>query len=160
MTIRGGGSPRDDRAAPAGRATMAHRLGRGDPRLGAAQSTGEAGSRSGTVSASDLARRGTRGRGAGSLRFIVLLLLAAAVVLALLATVGRPIVRGIVVDIAGDNPSALGIGFVADMVREDLGSAMTDPAGSNAADVPFVVAPGDTAGKIANRLVEAGELRG
>jgi UPF0755 protein len=138
---------------------MAHRLGRGAPRLGAAPSTGEAGRRTGTVSASDLARRGTRGRGAGSLRFIVFLLLAAAVVLALLATVGRPIVRGIVVDLAGDNPSALGIGFVADMVREDLGSVMTDPAGSNAADVPFVVAPGDTAGTIANRLVEAGVLR-
>ena len=159
MTIRGGGSPRDDRAAPAGRATMAHRLGRGAPRLGAAASTGEAGPRSGTVSASDLARRRTRGRGAGSLRFILFLLLAAALVLALLATDGRPIVRGIVVDLAGDNPGALGIGFVADMVREDLGSALTDPAGSNATDVPFVVAPGDTAATIGTRLVQAGVLR-
>ncbi len=159
MTIRGGGGPRDDRAASADRATMAHRLGRGAPRLGAPPSTGAAGPRSGTVSASELARRGTRGRGAGSLRFILFLLLAAAIVLALLATVGRPIVRGIVVDLAGDNPSALGIGFVADMVREDLGSAMTDPAGSNAADVPFVVAPGDTAATIGTRLVQAGVLR-
>ena len=159
MTIRGGGSPRDDRAASDGRAAMAHRLGGSSSRLGAAASTGEAAPRSGTVSGTDLARRGTRGRGSGSLRFILFLLLSAAVVLALLATVGRPIVRGIVVGFAGDNPSALGIGFVADMVREDLGSALTDPAGSNAADVPFVVAPGDTATTIATRLVQAGVLR-
>ncbi len=159
MTIRGGGSPRDDRAAPAERATMAHRLTTASRRRGADPSTGGAGPRSGTVSASDLARRETPGRGSGSLRFILVLLVGAAVVLALLGTVGRPIVRGIVVDLAGDNPSALGIGFVADMVREDLGSALTDQGGSNAADVPFVVAPGDTAATIATRLVQAGVLR-
>ena len=159
MTIRGGGSPRDDRAAPAGRGTMAHRLGRGSQRLGDDRSNGAAASRSGTVSAADLARRGTRGPGSRTLPFVLFLLVAAACVLALLATVGRPVVRGIVVDLAGDNPSALGIGFVADMVREDLGGALTDPAGSNAVDVPFVVAPGDTAATIATRLVQAGVLR-
>ncbi len=156
MTIRGGGSPRDDRAAAAESTAMAHRLGREATPRGA---TGEAPPRSGTVSASELARRGTRRRGSGALRFIVFLVVAAGLVLALLATLGRPIVRGVVVNLAGDNPSALGIGFVADMVREDLGSALTDPAGSNAADVPFVVAPGDTAATIATRLVQAGVLR-
>ena len=159
MTIRGGGSPRDDRAAAGEHASMAHRLGDGDARPGPARSRGRGALRSGTVSASELAGRGSRGRGSGSLRFILFLLLAAGLVLGLLATVGRPIVRGVVVDLAGDNTSALEIGFVADMVREDLGSALTDPAGSNAADVPFVVAPGDTAATIATRLANAGVLR-
>ena len=158
MTIRGGGSPRDDRAATGEHASMAHRLGDG-VRPGPAGSSGRGALRSGTVSASELAGRGARGRGSGSLRFILFLLLAAGLVLGLLATVGRPIVRGVVVDLAGDNPSALEIGFVADMVREDLGSALTDPAGANAADVPFVVAPGDTAAMIATRLASLGVLR-
>ena len=129
MTIRGGGSPRDDRAAAGEHASMAHRLGDGEARPGPARSRGRGALRSGTVSASELAGRGSRGRGSGSLRFILFLLLAAGLVLGLLATVGRPIVRGVVVDLAGDNTSALEIGFVADMVREDLGSALTDPAG-------------------------------
>ncbi len=159
MTIRGGGSPRDDRDALPERSSMAHRLGDVAGRRGPARATREAMGRSGTVSASELAGRGPRGRVAGSLRFILFLLLAAGLVLAGLATVGRPIVRGVVVGLAGDNPSALGIGFVGDMVREDLGRALTDPAGSNAADIPFVVAPGDTAATIATRLATAGVLR-
>jgi UPF0755 protein len=89
----------------------------------------------------------------------LLLLLGAGLVLALLVTVGRPVVRGVVVGVAGDNASALGIGFVADMVREDLGSALTDPAGPDATDIPFVVQPGDTAATIAARLASAGVLR-
>jgi UPF0755 protein len=90
---------------------------------------------------------------------VLFLLLAAGLVLALLVTVGRPIVRGVVVGLAGENPGALGIGFVADMVREDLGSALTDPAGSDTTEVPFVVEPGDTTATIAARLVDAGVLR-
>jgi len=68
-------------------------------------------------------------------------------------------VRGVVAGLAGDNPSALGIGFVADMVREDLGPILTEPAGPGTADVTFVVQSGDTATTIANRLVSAGVLR-
>ena len=132
MTIRGGRNPRDG--------------------LGA-------GPRSGTVSAREMARRRTSGGGPRPLRFALFLLLGAGLVLALLVTVGRPLVRGVVVGLAGQNPSALGIGFVADMVREDLGSTLTDPAGPDATDVPFVVEPGDTTATIAARLAGAGVLR-
>jgi UPF0755 protein len=93
------------------------------------------------------------------LRFVVFLLVGAGLVLAVLVTVGRPLVRGVVAGLAGDNPSALGIGFVADMVREDLGPILTEPAGPGTADVTFVVQSGDTATTIANRLVSAGVLR-
>jgi UPF0755 protein len=87
------------------------------------------------------------------------LLLGAGLVLAVLLTLGRPIVRGVVVGMAGQNPGALGIGFVADMVREDLGSALVDPAGPSTSDVPFTVEPGDTTVTIAARLAAAGVLR-
>ena len=162
MTIRGGGNPRDDRGATPERPSMAHRAddtATQPARFGRSRSTGGSGPRVGTVSAHELSKRRGGGSGRAMLRFVLLLLLAAGLVLALLVTVGRPIVRGVVVGLAGQNPGALGIGFVADMVREDLGSALTDPAGSDTTDVSFVVQPGDTAATIAARLVDAGVLR-
>jgi UPF0755 protein len=111
------------------------------------------------VSARELAGRRGDGGGPRPLRFLLFLLLGAGLVLALLVTVGRPLVRGVVVGLAGENPSALGIGFVADMVREDLGPNLTDPAGPDTTDVPFVVEPGDTTATIAARLAGAGVLR-
>ncbi len=159
MTTRGGGSPRDDRGPAPERPVMAHPLREPVGRPGRWRSAAAAGRRSGTVTASELAGRRRGGRGSGSLRLVLFLLLAAGLVLALVVTVGRPIVRGVVVGLAGENPSALGIGFVAEMVREDMGSALTDPAGPATADVPFVVEDGDTAATIAARLVSAGVLR-
>lgn len=159
MTIRGGGNPRDDRGAAPERPSMAHRPGAAAPASRHTRLTGGSAPRSGTLSASELARRRRGGNGGGPLRMVLFLLLGAGLVLALLATVGRPLVRGIVVGLAGQNTGALGIGFVADMVREDLGSALTDPAGSDTTEVPFVVEPGDTTATIAARLVDAGVLR-
>jgi UPF0755 protein len=159
MTIRGGGNPRDDRGAAAERDAMAHRLGSDRQSSSGTRSRLGHGPRGGTVSASELAQRRGSGGGHGWFRFVLFLVLAAGLVLAGLVTVGRPLVRGVVVGLAGENPGALGIGFVADMVREDLGSALTDPAGSATTDVPFVVEPGDTAGTIADRLSKAGVLK-
>ena len=50
---------------------------------------------------------------------------------------------------AWDNPSALQLGFVEDLVREDLGSALTAPASDDATTVEFVVEPGDTPATLA-----------
>ena len=159
MTIRGGGNPRDDRGAAPERPLMAHRLDEVATQPPPTRSTGGSGRRSGTVSASELAQRRAGGSGRATLRFVLLLVVAAGLVLALLVTIGRPLVRGVVTGLAGENPGTLGIGFVADMVREDLGAALTDPAGSGTTDVPFVVEPGDTTATIAARLVDAGVLR-
>lgn len=159
MTIRGGGNPRDDRGAAPERPSMAHRPGDAATRPRRSRSTGGSGLRSGTLSAHEMSRRQRGTSGPATLRFVLFLLVAAGLVLALLVTVGRPIVRGVVVGLAGQNPGALGVGFVADMVREDLGPALTDPAGSDTTDVSFVVQPGDTTATIAARLVDAGVLR-
>ena len=159
MTIRRGGNPRDDNGSATERPSMAHRPGEAVQDAGTQPSARRSARRSGTVSSSELARRSGGGTGGGLLRFAAFLLVAAGLVLVVLATAGRPIVRGFVAGMAGENPSALGIGFVADMVREDLGPVLTEPAGSDATDVTFVVQSGDTAVTIADRLVVAGVLR-
>ena len=55
---------------------------------------------------------------------------------------------------AEDNPAALRIPFVADMVREDLGPALTAPASGSADEIAFIVQAGDTPRTIAPRLAE------
>ena len=159
MTIRRGGNPRDDGEFASGRSTMAHRPGEAVPDPGPSRAPRLSARRAGGRSSPERARGGGAGTGGGLLRFGVFLLVLAGLVLVVLFTVGRPLVSGVVAGMAGENPSALGIGFVADMVREDLGPVLTQPAGSDATDVTFVVQPGDTAASIADRLVVAGVLR-
>jgi len=103
--------------------------------------------------------RGGRGGGLGGLlRFVAFALVLGALVLVALVTVLRPVVSGAIVGWASDNATALGIPFVADLVREDLGSALTSAPSSDATDVEFIVAPGDTARGIATRLQAQGFL--
>jgi UPF0755 protein len=102
--------------------------------------------------------RGRR-RGPGIFRFLLFALVLAAFVLGALATVLRPLVAGAVVDWAAENPSALRLPFVADLVQESLGDSLTKAPGVESDSVLFTVAPGDTAGGIADRLRAQGFLR-
>ena len=70
----------------------------------------------------------------------------------------RPVVNGAVVGWAADNPAALRLPFVADIVREDIGPGMDRPASDDPAQVGFTVDDGDTASTIAARLEEEGFL--
>lgn len=100
-------------------------------------------------------RRGGRGSGlVGLLKFLVFSLVLAAIVLAVGLTALRPLVNSAILSWAADNPAALRIDFVAELVREDLGAAMTRPASDDPAQVEFVVLSGDTAASIAARLEE------
>lgn len=102
-------------------------------------------------------RYGDRRGGLGGLpRFVAFLFVLAAVVLVVMATVARPLVRMVVVPWAEGNPGALQISFVADLVREDLGSQLTAPAGTDTTAVEFGVQSGDTPAGLAPRLAEAG----
>jgi UPF0755 protein len=94
----------------------------------------------------------------GLVRFILFIGVLAGIVLVVALTVLRPVVAGAVVDWAADNPSALRLPFVAGLVREDLGKAMTDPPSADPAQVEFAVLEGDTAASIAARLQEGGFL--
>jgi UPF0755 protein len=140
MSIRGGRGPRDSYD------------GGGDYRNGY-QRTGRYGRGPGDQRKYE--RYGSRNGGLGGvLRFVVFLALLAGGVLLVMVTVARPLVRAVVVPWADDNPAALRIPFVADMVKEDIGDALTAPASGSANEVTFVVEEGDTPQTIAPRLAE------
>jgi UPF0755 protein len=102
-------------------------------------------------------RYGDRQSGVGGVvRFLVFLFVLAAVVLVVMATIARPVLRAVVVPWAWSNPSAQEIGFVSDLVREDLGAALTAPASTDPTEVEFVVDPGDTPATLAPKLAAAG----
>ena len=145
MSARGGRGPREPMPLPAddGRRPNGYRR------------TGRYGR--GPGDQSRYSRYGTRGGGLRTiLGFILFLFALAAVVLLVMVTVARPVVRLVVVPWAEGNPSALRISFVADLVREDLGAALDRPAGTNAAEIEFKVDPGDTPATLAPRLEAAG----
>jgi UPF0755 protein len=146
MTIRSGGRPRDRRAAPA------HPY---DPEAYATDTIPE-------FSEAVPRQRNGGGRGGGGLvgflKFLIFALVLAAIVLAVALTALRPAVGTAVMAVAEDNPAALQLPFVADIVRENLGAALTTPASTDAAQVEFLVESGDSAKAIATRLETEGLL--
>jgi UPF0755 protein len=151
MTIRSGRGPRDDAPQAQPMDPDAHdddgregrRVGR-DVRRGNGNGYGNGyGER--------------RGGGVGGfLRFLVFALVLAFIVLATLLTVLRPVVASAVVDWAYQNPGALRIPFVTDLVRENLAGALTSPASNDATEVEFTVNTGDTPQLLAPRLEAEG----
>jgi UPF0755 protein len=100
-----------------------------------------------------------RGSGFGGLlKFVIFALVLASVVLVVALTALRPLVKDVVLDVAEDNPAALQLPFVKDIVREDLGTALTKPVSDDPTQVEFAVEQGDTARSIADRLEGNGLL--
>lgn len=144
MTIRSGGRPRDGRA-PARPY---------DPDAYATESVPEF---------SEPVPRRSRGGGGdhgvvGFLKFLIFALVLAGFVLAVALIALRPMVSNVIMGIAEDNPGALQLPFVKDIVRDNLGPALTNPASSDPTQVEFQVNQGDTASAIANRLETEGLL--
>ena len=116
MTIRSGGRPRDRRA------TQARPY---DPDAYATETIPEF---------SEAVPRGRRGSGRGGpggsfvgfLKFLVFAVILAIVVLAVVFTALRPVVSDAIMGIADDNPAALQLPFVKDIVAERLGPASDD----------------------------------
>jgi UPF0755 protein len=156
MTIRSGGRARErSQARPADPGTYdetwqpeyAADTGRGG---------GRGGGRNGGYNGWD---DGRRRRGIpGILKFLVFALILGGIVLILLITALRPLVRDAVVGWAADNPAALGVPFVKDLVKEDLGTKLTDPASADTTQLAFVVNQGESASVIAKRLQDEGFL--
>lgn len=93
----------------------------------------------------------------GVLRFLLFAGVLAGIVLIVLLTALRPVVRAGIVGWAWDNPgSIMRFPFVGDFVREDLGAALTTPAGTDATETVFVVNPGDDIFALAPRLRQDG----
>ena len=148
MTIRSGGRPRDRRTSTARPY---------DPDAYATETIPE-------YSEPIPRNRGGGGGGRGGnglvgfLKFLVFALVLAAIVLAIALTVLRPVVGGAVMSLAEDNPAALQLPFVKDIVAENLGDALVTPASTDPAQVEFLVEQGDTAKSIAARLEDEGLL--
>jgi UPF0755 protein len=160
MTIRSGGRPRDTRQAH----PQAHPAEHGthdepwEPDYGGAHDDGYAYGNGYGNGRNGRNRRGSGGGMGGVVRFLAFALILAAVVLVAFVTVLRPVVQGAVVGWAADNPGALGITFVADMVKADLGDKLTEAASDDPEQVPFQVGSGETAATIAARLEDQGLL--
>jgi UPF0755 protein len=151
MTIRSGGRPRDERQAHPMVEPTHDEPWEPDYRRSSGNGSGPNGNGYG--------RRGRGGGGlGGALRFLLFALVLAAIVLTILLTLLRPLVRGAVIDWASDSPGALGVPFVADLIREDLGDKLTKAASTDDAQVRFIIGSGESATTIASRLEEDGFL--
>jgi UPF0755 protein len=153
MTIRSGGRPRDPRDPDGSREPHAHPY---EPDAYATEYIPEAyePSRRGNYGGPSR-RNGGGGSGImGIVKFLVFALVLAGFVLVVSLTALRPLLNSAILSWASDNPAALNIEFVADLVKEDLGAALTTPASTDPAQVEFTVLEGDTAGTIATRLEE------
>ncbi|HEX6867255.1 MAG TPA: endolytic transglycosylase MltG, partial [Candidatus Limnocylindrales bacterium] len=146
MTIRSGGRPRDGRAQPV------HPY---DPDAYATDTIPE-------FSEPAPPRNGNGGGHGGGhgiiglLKFLVFALILGGVVLAVGLTALRPVVASTVMTVAEDNPAALSLPFVEEIVRENLGAALTEPVSTESTQVEFLVESGDTARTIGSRLEDQG----
>jgi UPF0755 protein len=93
----------------------------------------------------------------GFVRFLLFAGVLAGVVLIMMLTALRPVVQKGVAEWAWSNTWAITrIPFVAGFVRDDLGDALTSPAGTDATVGVFVVNPGDDVAALATRLFADG----
>ena len=145
MTIRGGRGPREEQAHPMEPGSWDTQQPEWETRRGA---NGYRNGRDG--------RNGGGGGLGGFVKFLVFTLILAAVVLGLLLTVLRPLLASAIMDWAYDNPSALRLPFVTDLVRENLGDRLTKPASADATEVEFEIIAGDRIDSLATRLSQEG----
>src|SRR6266550_1310436 len=153
MTIRSGGRPREPRDA------QAHPF-EADAYATEYVPEGFEPSRRGSGRGNSGRRGRRRGGGfVGLLKFLAFALVLAAIVLVVALTALRPVVNSALLSLAADNPAALRLPFIADLVEADLGPALVEPMSSDPAQVEFVVDPGDTASTIATRLQAQGLIK-
>ena len=91
----------------------------------------------------------------GFIKFLLFTGALAGIVLLVLLTAMRPLVRAGIVGWAWENPSSITrFPFIAEFVREDLGESLTARAGGSSTEAVFVVNPGDSIYLLAPRLRE------
>ncbi len=95
----------------------------------------------------------------GILKFLVFAGVLGGIVLIALLTVFRPLARAGVVDWAWQNQWAITrLPFVADLVKEDLGSTLDAKAGTDSTETVFTIESGDTITTITPRLLQGGYI--
>lgn len=161
MTVRGGGGPRrvgrSGQAGDDGRAR--HILDTGWDDDGNPNDDVPNGV-AGTVSLGQLAYERRRGRPNQVARFAVFALVLGAVVVGGLFLFVRPLAAGAITNWAAENSTALKVPFVADIVRGELGTSLTQPVDAkDRTAVQFRVAPGQTPREIGAALASAGLIK-
>jgi UPF0755 protein len=98
--------------------------------------------------------------GAGAvLRFALFTIVLASLVLGGLYFMARPAIYHAIADWGAENPTALKLPLVADIVRGELGTSLTRPVdATDSRDIVFEVQLGDTTAEIADALVQAGVI--
>jgi peptidoglycan lytic transglycosylase G len=95
----------------------------------------------------------------GIFRFLLFSGILAAIVMLVLFTALRPVLRAGVVGWAWDNPGTImRFPFVSELVREDLGPALTSSPGGDSAETVFTINPGDSIYTLAPRLAQDGYI--
>jgi UPF0755 protein len=131
--------------------------GRGDP--GATDQVGTRGHRQGSVSSRELLGIEPAERGSGTWRGVLFLGVLTLALLVVVIVVAGPQFREVAFNIARDNPQAMRLPFVGDVVRDRLGAALTTPAGEDDTPRPFLVEPNQSVSRIGDSLVTEGFLR-
>jgi UPF0755 protein len=119
---------------------------------------GGRGNRQGSISAREL-RGDTRSRKPsawGGVAFLAIMLL---IIVGIGVVVLGPIYKDFTFNLAKTNPQAVRLPLAAETIKERLGSALTDPAGTTNDPVKFVVSPGESIVQIGQDLADAGFLR-
>jgi UPF0755 protein len=100
-----------------------------------------------------------RRTGAGSAwKGVLVVAVLAAVVIGGAVLVGGPLFRDFALGMARDNPQSIGWPFVSDVVRDDLGDRLEEPAGTDPTPVEFLIPEGATVSRIGRDLVDEGLL--
>ena len=104
--------------------------------------------------------RSSRSSGRGHfIRFAIFTLLLGGLVVGGLYFVARPIALNGIVDWAADNPTALKLPFISEIVRSELGSSLTQPVDAqDQTALVVIIDPGETPREIADQLVKAGAI--
>lgn len=115
------------------------------------------GVRSGRYSPRSVTARTRSGRH-GVVRILALLAVVGAIVVGVGLTVVGPAVASAVTGLAAHSPSLMKVGPVAQLVRSQLGSDLTAPAGTDPTPVHFTVDSGETVTQVADALHAQGLL--
>ncbi len=97
-------------------------------------------------------------RRGGAWKGVVLIAILATVVLGGAFVFAGPALRGFARGMVEDNPQAMRFGLFGDIVRQELGDELDEPASSDATPVEFVVSEGATVSRIGRDLEEEGLL--
>jgi UPF0755 protein len=130
--------------------------GRGDP---ATDQLGTRSHRQGSVSSRELLGIEPAERGTGTWRGVLFLGVLTLALLVVVIVVAGPSFRDIAFNVARDNPQAMRLPFVGDVVKDRLGTDLMTPAGDDDTPRPFLVEANQSVSRIAENLNTEGFLR-